>query len=130
MRSQRQRDTKPERLIRQHLHAAGLRYRVDYPLPNMPRRRADIAFPRLRIAVFVDGCFWHRCPTHGSLPASNREWWRKKLAGNVQRDRDTDERLRSAGWTVVRAWEHEDPRQVADGVTATVRKLSSVGGGT
>ncbi len=73
------------------------------------RRRADLVFPRRRVAVYVDGCFWHSCPQHATFPKNNAEWWAAKLAANVQRDRDTDARLQAAGWTVVRVWEHEDP---------------------
>lgn len=86
----------------------GLRYRVNQPLPGMPRRRADVTFTRARVAVFVDGCFWHRCPIHATTPANNGSWWARKLAGNVARDRETDAKLREAGWTVLRFWEHED----------------------
>lgn len=105
---QRRADTKPEMAIRRELHRRGWRYRVDYaPLATDRRRRADIVFTRRRLAVFVDGCFWHQCPTHGTMPRANREWWRDKLDRNVARDRDTDARLREAGWMVVRIWEHE-----------------------
>jgi DNA mismatch endonuclease (patch repair protein) len=121
MRTQRRRDTAPERLLRVLLHARGLRYYVDRaPLAGM-RRRADVVFPRRRVAVFVDGCFWHCCPEHGTLPARNRDWWVSKLAANAARDRDTDARLRAAGWQVVRVWEHEDPSAAADRVEAAVR---------
>lgn len=99
--------------MRRLLHANGLRYRVDArPLATL-RRRADIVFPRLKIAVFVDGCFWHNCPVHGSAPRANADWWRDKLAGNAIRDRDTDARLAAAGWTVVRIWEHESAADAA-----------------
>jgi DNA mismatch endonuclease, patch repair protein len=107
METQRRRDTLPELALRKALWARGLRYRVDYRvLPDL-RRRADVAFIGPRVAVFVDGCFWHRCPDHGTTPRANRDWWVHKLDGNVQRDRDTDARLRAAGWLVVRVWEHE-----------------------
>ena len=90
-------------------HRRGLRFYVDRaPLPGV-RRRADLVFPRRRVAVYVDGCFWHRCPLHATDPKNNAEWWADKLAGNVKRDRDTDSRLAAAGWTVIRVWEHEDP---------------------
>ncbi len=78
-------------------------------------------FTRVRVAVFVDGCFWHRCPEHGSFPKTNAEWWRSKLDGNVRRDHATDESLRRAGWQVIRIWEHEDPVTAADRVEAIVR---------
>ena len=109
---QRRRDTKPEILIRRELHRLGLRYRVDHPLP-IPRRRADVVFPRERVAVFVDGCFWHHCPEHGTTPANNREWWRAKLEANVARDQATDAQLESQDWLAIRVWEHEDPRVAA-----------------
>lgn len=103
------RDTRPEIALRRALHASGARYRVDAPLP-LPgvRRRADVLFSRARLAIFVDGCFWHGCPAHGTAPRANASWWREKLARNRARDRDTDTRLRDAGWTVIRVWEHED----------------------
>lgn len=107
-----QRDTTAEMRIRRRLHALGLRYRVDYPLPNQPRRRADIAFTRARIAIFVDGCFWHGCPEHGTTPKSNIAFWRDKIETNQRRDQDTNARLEEAGWKVVRVWEHEDPGEV------------------
>jgi len=117
--SNRRRDTKPELVLRSLLHRMGLRYRVDHrPLPDVPRR-ADVVFTRARVAVFVDGCFWHGCPEHVSWPKANSEWWRKKIEGNVLRDTETDERLRSAGWHSVRVWEHDDPGAAA----ATIRKL-------
>ncbi|MBN9096707.1 MAG: very short patch repair endonuclease [Pseudonocardia sp.] len=114
--------TGPEMLLRRELHRRGLRYRVDYrfDLDGLRRRRADIAFTRRRLAVFVDGCFWHSCPEHATFPKANREWWAAKLAGNVARDRDTDQRLAEAGWAVVRIWEHEDVSAAADRVVAVV----------
>jgi DNA mismatch endonuclease (patch repair protein) len=108
MQNTRRRDTSPEKLLRSALHRMGLRFRLDRsPIPGM-RSRADIVFPRERVAVFVDGCFWHRCPAHGTTPKNNREWWVAKLDGNVERDRRVDEELRRAAWRVVRVWEHED----------------------
>ena len=106
MQRQRRRDTGAELKLRSALHRAGLRYRVDYQLPGL-RRRADVAFPSRRIAVFVDGCFWHGCPDHGTWPRQNAEWWRQKLEANRSRDRDTDRRLAELDWTVIRVWEHE-----------------------
>jgi DNA mismatch endonuclease (patch repair protein) len=84
------------------------------------RRRVDVLLRGARIALFVDGCFWHSCPEHGQVPKANREWWEVKLRGVVVRDRDTDVRLAAAGWLVVRVWEHEDPEEVADRVVALV----------
>jgi DNA mismatch endonuclease (patch repair protein) len=107
MSKQRTRDTAPEIALRRALHRLGYRYRVDVPLPGIPRRRADIVFTARRIAVFVDGCFWHGCPEHATWPANNAAWWASKLKANIERDRDTTARLVANGWTVVRIWEHE-----------------------
>lgn len=112
MQATRRRDTVAEIALRRALFAEGLRYRVDYSLPGL-RRRADVAFPRARLAVFVDGCFWHGCPRHGTWPRSNAEWWRQKIEANRRRDRDTDRRLRASGWAVMRFWEHADVRASA-----------------
>lgn len=101
------RDTRPELELRRLLYAAGLRYRVQYPVPGSRRRTIDVAFTRRKVAVFVDGCFWHGCIEHRNIPASNSDWWREKLAKNAARDAETDARLRSLGWRVVRLWEHE-----------------------
>lgn len=121
---QRRRDTAPELAIRRLLHARGLRYRVDVLLPGM-RRWADILFGPSRIAVFVDGCFWHGCPEHGTQPKNNAAWWSAKIAGNIARDRDTDRRLAEAGWTVIRVWEHEQPEVAAKKVASTVANNQS-----
>lgn len=104
---QPQRDTGPELAVRRALWRLGLRYRVDYPLPFDRRRRADIAFTRHRVAVFIDGCFWHGCPQHGRIPKNNGAWWTEKISTNRARDADTDSRLVELRWTVVRVWEHE-----------------------
>ncbi|SJM61577.1 Very-short-patch mismatch repair endonuclease (G-T specific) [Actinomycetales bacterium JB111] len=101
------RDTAPELALRRLLHSAGLRYRVNYPVPGNRRRTIDIAFIRARLAVFIDGCFWHSCPEHGTSPAANSHWWETKLSTNSERDRDTDRLLEDAGWEVLRIWEHE-----------------------
>jgi len=118
MSRQPRRDTGPERALRRELHRLGLRFRVDRPLPGLPRRRADVLFSRARIAVFVDGCFWHACPVHGTTPRANGAWWTSKLARNVERDRATDNHLASLGWLVIRVWEHADmtdaARQIRD----------------
>jgi DNA mismatch endonuclease, patch repair protein len=116
------RDTKPELALRRELHRRGLRYRVDFAPVSGIRRRADIVFLRAKIAVFVDGCFWHGCPTHLVWPKANPEWWRAKITRTVARDRDTDGCLVQHGWHVVRVWEHVDPHiaaaLVADAVGA------------
>lgn len=121
MSRQLRRDTAPELSLRRELHRRGLRYRVEYPLPGMRRRRADIAFTRARIAVFVDGCFWHACPDHGTSPANNGVWWADKLRRNMERDRETDVHLTEQGWSVVRIWEHEDPVVAADRIVGELR---------
>ena len=121
MSRQPSRDTRPERALRSLLHRQGLRFRLHQrPLPDV-RRQADIVFRRARVAVFVDGCFWHSCPEHATSPKGNGRWWQDKLAANVSRDRDTDERLRAAGWLVVRVWEHEEPTAAAERVKDLVR---------
>jgi len=115
------RDTVPEVALRSLLHRRGLRFRVDRaPLPGL-RRRADIVFTKSRVAVFVDGCFWHGCPHHGTWPKANAEFWRSKIETNQRRDADTDRRLWEAGWTVVRFWEHDDPTWAASQVVEAVR---------
>ncbi|MGU3436422.1 very short patch repair endonuclease [Actinomycetes bacterium M1A6_2h] len=117
---QRRRDTKPEVALRRELHRRGLRYFVDRaPLKGL-RRRADLVFPRKKVAVYVDGCFWHSCPIHATHPRNNAQWWADKLAGNVTRDRDTDARLDAEGWTVVRVWEHENPVDAAEKVVSAL----------
>ena len=90
------------------------------------RTRPDVVFRRARVAVFVDGCFWHSCPQHGSVPTANREWWEEKLAANVCRDRRSDQQLKEAGWTVLRFWEHEDPVAAAAAVDHVLRSRVSV----
>lgn len=117
----RRRDTAPEVAIRREAHRRGLRYRVDAAIAGLPRKRADMVFMRRRVAVFVDGCFWHSCPIHATTPTANREWWIAKLERNQQRDRETDARLDELGWTVLRFWEHEDPFGAVDLIERTVR---------
>ena len=108
MQPQREHDTTPELLLRRTLHARGLRYFVHRKLLPGLRREADLVFVRARVAVFVDGCFWHSCPQHGTPPKRNAQWWSTKLERNRVRDADTDRRLREEGWLVVRVWEHEN----------------------
>jgi len=105
------RDTGPELALRRELHRRGQRYRIhDRALPGTP----DVAFSRAKLAVFVDGCFWHCCPHHGVVPKNNREWWRSKLDANVKRDRRKDDQLVEAGWVAIHVWEHENPTAAAD----------------
>jgi DNA mismatch endonuclease, patch repair protein len=121
MRANRSRDTKPELALRSAIHRLGLRYRVDAPLIAGLRRRADVVFPKVRIAVFSDGCYWHGCPDHYRASNQNREFWSEKIATNRVRDDDTDARLREAGWSVIRVWEHEDPIEAAERIAHAVR---------
>ncbi|WP_269144791.1 very short patch repair endonuclease [Streptomyces luteolifulvus] len=122
MSRQRSRDTGVEVALRRLLHAQGLRFRIHRrPLPGI-RREADVVFGPARVAVFVDGCFWHGCPEHATWPKNNSEFWRSKIEGNRTRDRDTDARLAQAGWLAVRVWEHEDPATAAAAIRETVRQ--------
>lgn len=123
MKAQVTRDTGPEVALRKLLFAAGLRYRVNFRVPKAPRRTMDVAFPRQKLAVFVDGCFWHGCPDHCVPPKNNALWWAEKLEANKNRDADTNELLRTQGWRVVRLWEHLEPHEMADRVIATVREI-------
>jgi DNA mismatch endonuclease (patch repair protein) len=131
MSRQASRDTKPEVAVRQLLHAAGYRFRVNARVPDMPRRTIDIAFTRVKVAVMIDGCFWHGCPVHATQPKSNAQWWREKLDRNMARDRETTEHLAAAGWAVLRFWEHEAPNGAAELVAAAVeqRRAQNEGGG-
>jgi DNA mismatch endonuclease, patch repair protein len=115
MRANRSRNTGPELRIRRLLHAAGLRFRVSHPVyPDVGRRIViDIAFTKMMLAVFVDGCFWHSCPRHSSSPKSNVAYWAAKLERNRERDRSDTKRLEAAGWNVMRVWEHEAPDEAA-----------------
>lgn len=124
MRRNPRRDTRPEVELRSQLHRRGLRFRKDLAL-RIPGRvvRPDIVFPRARLAVFVDGCFWHACPQHGNQPRVNTEYWRPKLARNVARDRAVDAALVATGWLVLRAWEHEPVPEVVDRVQGLLREI-------
>lgn len=119
------RDTPGELALRRALHRQGLRYRVDFaPIAGL-RRRADVVFPRHRVAVFWDGCFWHGCPEHGKWPKQNASWWREKLERNRRRDQETNDRLSEAGWLVLRFWEHEDPDTAASVVAQALSQRAS-----
>jgi DNA mismatch endonuclease (patch repair protein) len=125
MKAVRQRDNSQEVLIRSLLHRMGLRYRKhQFAVPGL-RRRPDISFVGARVAVFVDGCFWHCCPRHATWPKTNRKWWKNKLLENVARDRDTDVRLRGIGWLPIRVWGHEDARTAANRIAKIVRRRSA-----
>jgi len=121
MLANRSRDTAPELRVRSALHRRGLRFRVcRRPIPEV-RRSADVVFPRAKVAVFVDGCFWHRCPEHYRQPGSNVSYWVPKVDRTVNRDLATDRMLAEAGWVVIRCWEHEAVDDVADRIEAAVR---------
>ena len=121
MQANRRRDTGPEMAIRRLVHARGLRYRVDArPLPGV-RHTADMVFPRARVAVFIDGCWWHGCAEHYRPPASNVSYWAAKVARNRTRDQAVKNTLIAAGWTVIRIWEHESPESAACRIETAVR---------
>ncbi|MFI0463221.1 very short patch repair endonuclease [Saccharopolyspora sp. 5N102] len=121
MQANKGRDTKPELALRRAVHTLGLRYRVSTrPLPAI-RRTADLTFSRAKVAVFLDGCFWHGCPEHHTQSATNSEFWAEKVRRNRERDRETDRLLAEAGWSVIRIWEHEDPQVGAARVAQEVR---------
>jgi len=120
MQGNRRRDTRPELAVRSAVHRRGLRYRVDaQPLPDL-RRRADLVFRSSKVAVFVDGCLWHGCPEHCRIPETHEDYWSAKIGRNVARDRDTDAKLREAGWLPLRIWEHDDPVKAAERVVRAV----------
>lgn len=128
MKANRRRDTGPEIAVRRLLHNMSLRFRVDFPVRDgRPRPvRPDVAFTRQRVAVFIDGCFWHGCPEHGRRSGgSNSEYWSAKISRNAERDQEQAERLKAAGWTVIRAWEHEEPEAVATRIHDLVSRLAA-----
>jgi DNA mismatch endonuclease (patch repair protein) len=126
MRANRSTDTTPERVLRSALHRLGLRFRKhSRPLPGL-RCTADIVFPRERVAVFMDGCFWHGCECKQSAPRANAEYWSERIAYNQARDRRNDSALTTAGWTVLRVWEHDDPQEAASAIAAVIRSLRPV----
>lgn len=129
MRRVPQRGTRAELAIRSALFRMGLRYRVDAPPLKGVRRKADIVFTSARLAVHVDGCFWHGCPLHGTWPKANAEFWRAKIEANQRRDADTDRRLIEAGWTSIRVWEHEDPATAAARIAEVLRAIATSTGG-
>jgi DNA mismatch endonuclease, patch repair protein len=121
MRSNKGRDTKPELALRRAVHALGLRYRVSVrPLKGV-QRTADLVFTKRRVAVFVDGCFWHGCPTHHTVAVTNADFWAEKVRRNRERDIETNQILEDEGWLVVRVWEHEDPDDAAHRIAEAVR---------
>lgn len=122
MQATKRRDTAAEMRVRAAIHRLGLRYAVDAVISPGLRRRGDVVFRRCKVALFVDGCFWHSCPVHRTQPKANRIFWQRKLEQNVQRDRDTDLKLRRSGWLTIRAWAHEPPEEVAARVLVEVTK--------
>lgn len=110
-----------ERRLRSALHIKGIRFRNHYRLATLPRRSIDVALVGAKIAIFIDGCFWHGCPRHGTMPKSNRAWWKTKINTNQIRDRDTNIKLRQAGWKVIRVWEH----QPVDAVVLRIIRMRS-----
>ncbi|MEV2272926.1 very short patch repair endonuclease [Nonomuraea africana] len=126
MRANRGRDTKPELALRRAVHALGLRYRVAVrPLPGI-RRTADMVFTKAKVAVFMDGCFWHGCPEHHTTSATNAEYWAEKVQKNRERDAETDRLLGEAGWATVRIWEHEDPVSAAETIAGLVARARDI----
>ena len=125
MQSNKSRDTKPKLALRQAAHALGLRYRVPIrPLPTV-RRTADMVFTRAKVAVFMDGCFWHGCPEHHTTSATNAGYWAEKVRRNRERDAETNRLLAEFGWTVIRFWEHEDPNEAARRIVSAVKPDSA-----
>ncbi|MGY1637896.1 very short patch repair endonuclease [Geodermatophilus sp. SYSU D00742] len=120
----RRRDNGPEMAVRRLLYGRGLRYRVCFRVPGQRRRTIDIAFLGARLAVYIDGCFWHGCPEHNHMPKANAEWWAAKIAMNKARDAAVNAQLESLGWTVLRFWEHEAPEHVVSAVLAHLKGRS------
>jgi len=118
----RGRDNPRELVIRSALHRLGLRFRIHRRLIDGSTRTADIAFARAKVVVFLDGCFWHGCPKHGTFPKTNSEWWRQKILANLARDRDTDATLEMQGWKVIRIWEHVPVDAAVKAISSAVRK--------
>lgn len=127
MQRQRRKDTEPELAIRRALHRAGLRYRIGLPVTGSRRRTIDIAFTRIKLAIFVDGCFWHGCPQHATWPKANAAWWEAKILKNRARDLETTRQLEDEGWTVIRIWEHEPAEDAAARLLDLVRSMRASG---
>ena len=121
------RDTAIELELRSQLHRRGLRFRVDHQVSGVSRARPDVVFSSERVAVFVDGCFWHYCPEHRSLPVANGRWWEAKFEATVERDRRHEQELTEAGWLVIRIWGHEDPAVSSASIAAAVRERRHAG---
>ncbi|MEA4837167.1 MAG: very short patch repair endonuclease [Rhodospirillaceae bacterium] len=128
MRMQRVADTQAELLVRKALFAVGLRYRKHWPVPGRRRRTIDIAMPGRKLAIFIDGCFWHGCHVHKTVPHSNEAWWRAKFEENKLRDEDTSKVLIDQGWRVLRFWEHEDLNHVVATVIGEIAEMDTGNG--
>lgn len=126
MQGNRRRDTTIELAVRRRIHRQGLRYRVEWRLPFDRRRTADIVFPRTRLVVFIDGCYWHGCPEHYKEPGTNSDYWKRKITGNMVRDRETTLMLEQGGWRVLRYWEHLGADEIAELVINAVRAHASL----
>lgn len=126
MQAAKPRDTAPEKALRFALHQKGLRYRIDIRPINELNRRADIVFRSAKVAIFVDGCFWHGCPKHGTQAKANAKFWKNKIRRNQERDAETNQLLKKAGWKVIRVWEHEKPEKASERIYKIViyRKAS------
>jgi len=122
MKAAKPKDTAPEKALRSALHKKGLRFRIDVKPIKKLNRKADILFRPSRVAVFVDGCFWHGCPIHGTQAKANAEFWAQKIKKNKKRDKDTVIRLKRAGWKVIRVWEHENPEEIAQEIYNIIMK--------
>lgn len=122
MKAAKPRDTVPEKALRSELHKRGLRYRVDAKPIEKLNRRADIVFRSAKVAIFVDGCFWHGCPKHGTQAKANAEFWKNKIKRNQERDAETNQLLKKAGWKVIRVWEHENPEKASAKIQKTILK--------
>ncbi|MGY1709109.1 very short patch repair endonuclease [Geodermatophilus sp. SYSU D00758] len=123
----RRRDNGPEMAVRRLLWARGLRYRVCFRIPGQRRRTIDIAFVGARLAVYIDGCFWHGCPEHQHMPKANAGWWVQKMAMNQARDAAATAQLQDLGWTVMRFWEHEAPEDVVSAIAAHLESRPAPG---
>jgi DNA mismatch endonuclease (patch repair protein) len=125
MQAQKSSGTRMELQLRRSLYALGYRYRVNCRLLPDHRFKGDIVWRGRRLVVFLDGCFWHGCPIHGTTPKSNTEWWRQKIKSNQDRDRRVNEILRQSGWTVLRFWEHDDSEKIIESVVQELEAIDS-----
>lgn len=124
MQGNKRKNTRPERALRSALHRRGARFRVDTAPESEIHCRPDVVFHRARLVVFVDGCFWHGCPEHGTQPATNSAYWSAKISRNTARDRMNDSALETRGWTVMRVWEHEPPDEAATRILSVLSRAT------